>query len=579
MSSEIPAEPAGPEPSRSRRLARSAIALCLLHVAAGIVFLSPGYIRPDSVGVYAYLRSAVIDRDLLFFNEWERFGLVRDGITAFKEVTPAGALADHWWIGTSILSAPFYVAAHGVASLIGQGGDGFFGLYGATLAWCSVLFGVLVFLLADSLLRRLTPALTAARRWMVLAAVWVGTPLFWYEYRFPLGTHLAGALCVGLLCPLLLRPDGRGNGARLGEATGLVLGAATGLAIGMAIATRIQHAVLIPAVVFGSAAMGRSRKFYLGLLLGAALPLAAQGLSWWVVYGNPLGPLASGANLEGSTWLPFRRVALVAVLVSSWHGLFSWSPVAIFAVTGWLVALRTKRAAALTLILMFAGEWLANGLFDRYFWGGMSFGPRRFVDLAVPFALGIGWFLESARRWPAPAAIFASSAWSLGLAGAVLTGALDLSADPGLAGLVRAVFSPSTWTAFSRDLLHSSVTDAALFWQSILALAVISAIVFAILALARFRRLSVLLASAYLGACCVVLLSTWEPTRERAPAEIARLGIDRVRASRTGPLLDQKNLLAFELAHHERLGDAAAAAALRAEIGRIDALLAQPNSR
>ena len=36
---------------------------------------------------------------------------------------------------------------------------------------------------------------------------------------------------------------------------------------------------------------------------------------------------------------------------------------------------------------MFVGEWIANGTLDRYFWGGMSFGGRRFVDVTKPAGL------------------------------------------------------------------------------------------------------------------------------------------------------------------------------------------------
>src|SRR4029079_11014634 len=79
------------------------------HTIVALVFLSPGWIRPDSVATYAYLQSMVNDGDLSFFNEWSSFGMIRNGVTYFSEVTRVGALANHWWIGTSMLTAPFYV--------------------------------------------------------------------------------------------------------------------------------------------------------------------------------------------------------------------------------------------------------------------------------------------------------------------------------------------------------------------------------------------------------------------------------------------------------------------------------------
>src|SRR3981081_2388634 len=108
------------------RFARSAtLIIAAAHVLCGIVFLSPGYVRPDSIAIYAYLRSAVFDRDFAFFDEWASAGLIRNGLTLFSEGPPTGALANHWWIGTSILSAPPYL----IARLIGGPADGFGGLY------------------------------------------------------------------------------------------------------------------------------------------------------------------------------------------------------------------------------------------------------------------------------------------------------------------------------------------------------------------------------------------------------------------------------------------------------------------
>ncbi|MDX1584407.1 MAG: hypothetical protein R3338_12485, partial [Thermoanaerobaculia bacterium] len=99
-------------PTAISRISVPVFTIFLVHVVAGFIFLSPAYIRPDSVGVASWLRSAVIDQDLLFFNEWKMFGLVVDGATMFKEVGESGALANHWWIGFSILAAAPYVGAH-----------------------------------------------------------------------------------------------------------------------------------------------------------------------------------------------------------------------------------------------------------------------------------------------------------------------------------------------------------------------------------------------------------------------------------------------------------------------------------
>src|SRR5690606_6392885 len=88
---------------------------------------------------------------------------------------------------------------------------------------------------------------------------------------------------------------------------------------------------------------------------------------------------------------------------------------------------------------------------DRYWWGGMSFGPRRFVDLAVPMMIGLGWLLARTRgaggvaaaaaaAWGAALAA-AAAAWGAALAAAAAAGSLDLSGDLAPRELMTAVAS------------------------------------------------------------------------------------------------------------------------------------------
>ena len=60
---------------------RAALILVGIHLVAGFLFLSPSYIRPDSVAVHSWLRSMVVDGDLLFYDEWAGFRML--------EVAPA----------------------------------------------------------------------------------------------------------------------------------------------------------------------------------------------------------------------------------------------------------------------------------------------------------------------------------------------------------------------------------------------------------------------------------------------------------------------------------------------------------
>ncbi len=521
---------------------RGTLAVMAAHLFAGLLFLAPGYIRPDSIATYQYVRSAVFDGDFSFFNEWSMSGLVRGGVTLFSEVTRTGALSNHWWIGTSILTAPFYLAARAVDTFAGAtAAPGFLGLYGVVLAWCSVLFAAIAMAVAWRFVRE---SVGPARAAFVVAAISLGTPLFFYTFRLPLGTHAAGAMCVALMIAALRIDDDRRGGL------------AVGLAAGLAIATRLQHFVLIPALIYAGVSAKRPRSWWTRAIGGGALPLIAQAIAWWSIYGTPLGPLTGGANLQGTTWMPFQHIALAEALLSSYHGLFSWSPLAVLSVAGWFLGLKRDRRLALTLLLMFAGEWVANGTFDRYFWGGTSFGARRFVDLAVPFAIGLAWLVAEWRG--AIVVAVPLVAWSMALMIAASDGALSLARYVSASELFEAA---RTLRPFPLHLPPPS--------QTLIAICVV-AVVCAIVVAMRRRIVGFATAYSVIVVCAVLVVALRTPAAARRDA--VRLHIDMRASSQLGPLYDERTLLGDEIAWARATGHLDRAASTSREVAAIDRL-------
>ena len=563
--------------------------VALLHTLAGLAFLNPGYIRPDSVGVYAYLRSLVIDGDLLFLNEWAGFGMITSGAPFFKEITELGTLANHWWVGTSLLSSPFYLVAHLLSFPLRNDQDGFSSLYALTLSWTTVGFSVVISLICEDLLSHLT-SISGKARWTLIAALWLGTPLFWYEFRFPLGSHLAGALCVAVLCRALLE-----DSTLPGDHTA----AAIGLALGLASATRIQHVVLGGAILIYALRLRRPMRFHLLVAAGTIPGLAVQGAAWWVIYGTPLGPLVSGANSGGSTWMPFHTIAIWPVLVSSYHGLLSWSPIAGLSILGLLTALfwrkeriggdqrgaagathalheeayqgRNREAVVLALGAMLAFEWIANGVGDRYFWGGMSFGARRFVDAAVPLAVGLGFFRQHFNKLFTTVTISLCVLWSLSLTASALAGKLELALDLTPGQLLRAGFNPDLQGLY--EALSRPVTDTPLSFLFMTAFLIVAAVLGLLALLVRNLVWATRLASALCLGAVMVIMIAFSPTRARARQDLQRFRIDRRLAARFGPLTDQRGLLQKEVIYYENRGQRNRAQSTLAEIEVIDRLL------
>lgn len=515
------------------------------HLAAGLLFLAPGYIRPDSVATYAWLRSIVFDRDLSFFNEWAMFGMVRNGVTYFSEVTQVGALANHWWIGTSLMTSPFYLLLRAVV----RGAEGFLDPYGSLLAWTSVLFAASALAIGAGLLRARAPHAAVA-----LVATSLGTPLFWYTFRFPLGTHAAGALCIALIL-ISLTVQGRDG----------LAGAATGLATGLAVATRLQHFVLVPMVIVIAIRQRRSARWWIAAIASGSLPLIAQAIAWNAVYGTPFGPITRGANLAGVTWMPFQHLSLGLVLFSSYHGLLAWSPVVAIAIVGWWFGWKSgERDLALACALAFALEWLANGMLDRYFWGGMSFGGRRFVDLAVPFALGIGWFAARFGTRISVAIVAPLVAWNAALMVAAHAKVVSLARYMSGGDLIAAVLDRDTWSRAVAMPLHAATSLVAL------ALVVVVAAVAIVL-----RKRALPLAISWTLLFIIATAISAAKTPKAADESRAALRIDVRKASRFGALSDERGLLLDEIAWARATGDVERANATTAEVAAIDRLLAE----
>ena len=560
----VPAEPPSVRAAMIQQPHRSALSVVLIHLVLAVFFLSPAWIRPDSVGVYSWLRSATFDGDLLFFNEWSRFGMMGEGFPFFKEVTERGTVANHWWIGTSILAAPFYVVSKFVAgaseSLFPR--DGFFGVYSAVLAWSTVLFGILSLIISLRLLETETDIVSRDRT-LIHLAILFGTPLFWYEFRYPLGTHLAATVCIGVLIFLLARGEPQRRACLL----------AIGMTIGLAMATRMQHVVLIPAVVYLFWRRGLLGQSWTWVTAGMLPPLLAQAIAWRIVYGSALGPLVSGASLEGVTWMPFRHLAVLPVLFSSYHGLFSWCPITVLAIAGWLLRIRRGNAPlAATMLLMFLAEWLANGVFDRYFWGGLSFGPRRFTDLAVPFALGLGWFAGAVDRRIAYPTILLCTTWTVLLTTGAMAGTIDLARYLSFSKLVRLAMTVPDWSGLTRALSHAPAFDARLAASSVVAVLIIAGIALVTLGLPGFRA-RVAATLGYLILFCAALATTAPATAKRSAGASQAFRIDLRRAAGFGPLIDQRTLLLDELTYFRETGQAGKAATTAEEISRIDELL------
>lgn len=543
------------------QIGRRDLAVAGALVLAGFFLLRPGYVVPDSLATWSWLRSLWFDGDLLFFNEWAAFGRIRDGVPEFKEVTHLGTLANHWWIGSSVVALVPYAIAHVcalIAPALGTGGLG--GVYGWSLAWLSVGSLWLVWLVVANVT-------TQRERGELLcfAMLIVGTPVFWYAFRFPTMSHLPGAAAVAILVwtihKLELDPHQRYEYGM-------------GLALGAASAIRLQHALMLPAVIVALLLLRRPPGSWLRVAAGVTPFALLQGAAWHAVYGTPLGPLVSGVDPAGGTWAAFRSPAMLEALFSPWNGLFVWSPIVLLAVAGWVAEARAGRWRVLALVcmVMFLGQWVANGAMDRWWWGGLSFGPRRWVDLAAVVLLGLVW---TWRRWRISFPVMAlCAAWSACLIAAAASGSLELSGPTGWPELGRGVVNID-WSAALTALLKPALPGALAVAASVTGLIAVMIYATVLTVLAHRRWLEIA------GAGVAVLMLGWVslaiiPTRERAAFFLRAFGIDAA-TSQLGALIDRRDLMSRELQWLEQTGGAREEA-VRRELDALDQQIRTPLS-
>jgi hypothetical protein len=299
-------------------------------------------------------------------------------------------------VGPAILWAPFFLLAHAAVLLARAAGsavsaDGFSAPYRIAVAFATAFYGFLGLLISFRMARKY-----AQERWALLAtiAIWWASSLPVYMYFNPSWSHAHSAFVVALFLwywhkTRLLRTPRQW----------LLLGVIAGLMLNVYFANAMLLVVLVVEALRDNAAAFRpaSRdQRNLGALLSGQLIFAAAVLlsllptflSRYIIYGNALE----------SGYVPLREWSwhspyFLAVLFSSNHGLFSWTPILAFSIAGLFLFCQREPllgqaflAAALTFYLFIAcyPDW--DGI--------SSYGNRFFISLTILFILGLSIALD-----------------------------------------------------------------------------------------------------------------------------------------------------------------------------------------
>jgi hypothetical protein len=387
-------------PSRSG--ARKSERLLLLLFFLALPLLNP-WIRGDGVGYYAFLRAPLIQHDLNFEPDYLQAN------TGFRERridekgqlkqifrTSTGHLDDHFSVGPAILWAPFFLLAHAAVLLARAVGsavpaDGFSAPYRIAVAFATAIYGFLGLLISFHMARKF-----AQERWALLAtiAIWCASSLPVYMYFNPSWSHAHSAFVVALFLWYWHKTRSLRTPRQW-----LLLGVIAGLMLNVYFANAILLIVLVVEAVQDYAAAFRAAPHHernLGAILSGQLIFAAAVLisllptflSRYIIYGNAL---ESGyVPLREWSW---RSPYFLAVLFSSNHGLFSWTPILAVSVAGLFLFCRREPLVGQAFLAAALAFYLLIACYPD--WDGISsYGNRFFISLTILFILGLSVALD-----------------------------------------------------------------------------------------------------------------------------------------------------------------------------------------
>ena len=418
----------------------------------------------EGIAYYVYLRSAVFDGDLDFTNEYEAFNL-DDVDPRLLTPTPTGVPRNVHAVGPAVVWSPFLAVGRVLEALSSDSteltsfgtarptreardeetfGRGYAHVFVAAAPIGSIgLLGLASVLWYREIARSLPPRDAAIG---VVTAIVAG-PLLWYTFFEPSMSHATTAACL-VFAVVAWRVWARSPSA--GQA--LLVGLTAGLLAmqrwqfilwvvvpaGHLLCLVIRRARHVP----GSSESGGARSGsgaaapsgvglalplaagHLGLIMaGTLIGLLPQFLAWKLVWGSWV------VNPMGGGYLAWTEPKMLSVLWSQRHGLFTWHPVLLLAVVGFVPAWKRDRTLTgvglgLLLGLVYVNSTVAD------WWGNDSFGQRRFAGLYPFFAWGLAAALASLRsaRWRRVflAVVVLCALFNLGLAHGYRTGVVRL---------------------------------------------------------------------------------------------------------------------------------------------------------
>lgn len=360
---------------------------------ATCVFVNPN-IRGDGNGYYAYVRSIIIDKDLDFYNEYQHADPKFQANKGHWAKTPTGLTQNLWAPGSALLWMPFFIGVHFVVNVLNFFGvnipaDGFSFPYRWAVAFESAFYAFVGLFLCYRLAKEYFSHKVA---FVSVIAIWFASSVPVYMYLLPSSAHANALFTASLFIYYWHHTKGDRKSAQW------VL---LGLIGGFSAAVRYETVIFLslPAIeIVLSLYKSVRTKAYSGLArqlgqtaelgFGVLAGLLPVFITKTILYGSPLatGYYFSTTSIISRPHLPIR------MLFSSTQGLFSWTPVLLFANIGWIFFFKKERILAAYLSVPFLGYMYLTSCWSGII--GTSYGNRFFVSCTLIFVLGLAAFID-----------------------------------------------------------------------------------------------------------------------------------------------------------------------------------------
>lgn len=378
----------------------SVVAFALLLIIA--TYRAPHRKIPDALfvgdgfGYYIYLPSIVIDRDIDLRNQLARQPEQVNHWT-FSIVDKTGKPGNVFQIGPAILWLPFFLLAHLAHVFLDFLGikvrcDGFGWGYELPVYCGSFLYGIIGIWYMWRLLARYSEEWLALFTTLVIV---LASPIAAYLWFKPDMSHILSMALVAMLFYYLdiviakKMVDWR-VWAGLGAITGLIAAIrAPGLIVVFPLFYAGTKVIAGHSCVRQKVEISKVFSAATSYSVCAALVFSPQLFVWKALYGNVF-TIPPNPFYTRMTW---HNPDIINYLFSTYHGLFPWSPILIFATVGIIIGwIEGRPILRCCLILVLCAIYFNSSI--HLWWVGESFGERRMVDYGVIFSCGFGYIME-----------------------------------------------------------------------------------------------------------------------------------------------------------------------------------------